>query len=149
MACGPHCPVPVCRPADLTLARLLHRLLHALALFIGLRLCLGIFHLRRCLLAIAAPLAGLRARLRLVRLLPGLALLPWLWLALPRVLLPLLRLLSLRILLALGTVLLFLRRRLLILALAATGLPALACSIDHGAVGHASAMPGCSASARS
>ena len=53
--------------AGLTLACLLHRLLHALALlFIGLRLRLGIFHLRRCLLAIAATFARLRLRLRVV-----------------------------------------------------------------------------------
>jgi hypothetical protein len=62
-----HCLAPVCRPVRPCLTCLLHRLLHALALLlIGLGLRLGILHLWWCLLAIAATLAGLRRRLRVV-----------------------------------------------------------------------------------
>lgn len=84
------------------LHRLLHRLLHALALLlISLGLRLGILHLWWRLLSIAAALAGLRRRLRVVVTRPGLALLALLRLALPRILLALLRLLALRVPLAL------------------------------------------------
>jgi len=88
----------------LALTCLLHRLLHAQALLlISLGLRLGILHLWWRLLSITATLTGLRRRLRVVvtRLgLPLLALLRW-WLTLSWILLALLRLLALRVPLAL------------------------------------------------
>ena len=137
----------------LALTCLLHCPLHALALLlIGPGLCLGILHLWWRRLSIAAALAGLRARRVLVVTGLGLPLLARLRLALARILLALLRLLALRILLPLAVLrwllLPVLRWFLLIPPLPPDCLRLRAASTT-ARLATASAMPGCSASARS